>query len=386
MFKTSLVIIGTTLAALLWYASPIFKPFPKPTGPYSVGTTVVELTEANRKETFSGNPDEKRMLVARIFYPTIRVDNLEKYPYLGNKMPYYQKFVASYYQVPESIAKLFLRGVETHSFINATVANKQSSYPVVLFSHGLLGLPSDTSLTILENLASHGYIVVAIDHSYLNALTLFADGRVTSSVKLSEQFNKMRPHEQKEFQTKAIDVYKADMKFIIDELVKLNEDPKSIFYHRINLEKIAAMGHSAGGTASIEFCRSDNRCKAAIDLDGWYDQAIGLEPINKPLLLMFGSKSLEVSEPTSEYLKRKELTREQYFEREKNIDAHIKKLCSVPTCSFVIIPNASHGDFDDEMFIKWPLRSWNEVEPYTTIALINGHIVQFLNKYLSKEK
>ena len=146
------------------------------------------------------------------------------------------------------------------------------------------------------------------------------------------------------------------------------------------------MGHSAGGTASIEFCRSDNRCKAAIDLDGWYDQAIGLEPINKPLLLMFGSKSLEVSEPTSEYLKRKELTREQYFEREKNVDEHIKKLCSVPTCSFVIIPNASHGDFDDEMFIKWPLRSWNEVEPYTTIALINGHIVQFLNKYLSKEK
>ena len=241
--------------------------------------------------------------------------------------------MASYYKVPESIAKLLLHGIDTHSFINAPLASEQSSYPVVLFSHGLLGLPSDTSLTILENLASHGYIVVAIDHSYLNALTLFADGRVTSSLTLSEQFNKMSQKEQKEFQTKAIDVYKADMKFVIDELAKLNEDPQSIFYHRINLQQIAAMGHSAGGTASIEFCRIDNRCKAAIDLDGWYDQVIGQEPINKPLLLVFAEKSIEVSEPTPEYLKRKEITREQYYEREKNIQEHKEKLCSASNCS-----------------------------------------------------
>ena len=310
MFKSALLITGGALVASLWYASPIFKPFPKPTGPYSVGTTVVELTDSNRKETFSENPDENRKLVVHFYYPSLPSSDQKKYPYLGNKMPYYQKFMASYYKVPESIAKLLLHGIDTHSFINAPVASEQSSYPVVLFSHGLLGLPSDTSLTILENLASHGYIVAAIDHSYLNALTLFANGRVTSSLPLSEQFNKMSQKEQKEFQTKAIDVYKADMKFVIDELAKLNEDPQSIFYHHINLQQIAAMGHSAGGTASIEFCRNDNRCKAAIDLDGWYDQVIGQEPINKPLLLVFAEKSIEVSEPTPEYLKRKELTRE----------------------------------------------------------------------------
>jgi len=383
MFKSITLISIALVIGGLWYVSPIFKLFPKPSGPHSVGTIVVELTDINRKETFLGSPDEIRTLVARIFYPSKQGDNFEKYPYLGNKMPYYQKFVASYYHIPECIAKLFLRGIDTHSYINAPVAHEQSAYPVVLFSHGLLGLPSDIHLILLENLASHGYIVVAIDHPYLNALTLFADGRVTSSLSLSEQFNKMSQTEQKEFQTKAIDVYKADMKFVIDELTKLNEDQNSIVYHRLDLNRIAAMGHSAGGTASIEFCRNDNRCKAAIDLDGWYDQVIGKEPINKPLMLMFGSKSLEVSEPTPEYLKRKELTREQYYEREKNIKEHREKLCSIPMCSFVVIPDASHSDFDDEMFIKWPLRSWNEVDAYKTIALINSNIIGFLKKYLN---
>ena len=65
---------------------------------------------------------------------------------------------------------------------------------------------------------------------------------------------------------------------------------------------------------------SDKRCKAAIDLDGWYDHIIGMQPLGKPLLLIFGSKSIEIAEPTADYLKRKEITREQYYEREKSIN------------------------------------------------------------------
>ena len=52
----------------------------------------------------------------------------------------------------------------------------------------------------------------------------------------------------------------------------------------------------------------------------------------------------------------------------------------------VIIPDATHGDFGDEMFIKWPLRSRNAVEPYKTLETINGHIVQFLDKNFKPSK
>lgn len=377
----SLIVMSMLLGGL-WYVSPIFKPFPKPTGQFSIGTTILEFTDQSRKEIYSENPHETRSLVVRFFYPTNSIEGVEKYSYLGAKMPYFQQHIAAQHHLPDSICKLLLRNIKTHSFINAPIANVQATYPVVLFSHGGFGYPSDTYLAILENLASHGYIVAAIDHPYFNGLTLYKNGKVVTEQKLSNQFNKMNQAEQKAFLSTIVNTFNADQKFLVDELAKFNEDQNNIFYHHLDLNRIAAMGHSAGGTSSIEFCRSDNRCKTAIDLDGWYDHAIGQEPINKPLLLIFAEKSIEVTEPTPEYLKRKELTREQYYEREKNIKEHKEKLCSVPTCAMVIISEASHSDFDDLMFLKWPFRSWNAIEPYKTMALINGKIIEFLDRYL----
>lgn len=366
----------------LWYLSPAFKPFPKPTGPFAVGTTSLEFTDPSRKEIYSENPDDQRILSVRFYYPSLQSSDFNKYPYLSKKMPYFQQYFASRYHLTNATAKLLFGNITTHSYENPPLADTNKKYPVILFSHGGLGFPSDMYSVILENLASHGYIVVAIDHPYFNGLTLYNNGKVITEQKLSNQFNKMSQSEQKAFLSTIVETFKADMKFMVDELAKLNENPENIFYQRLDLEHIAAMGHSAGGTSAIEFCRADSRCKAAVDLDGWYDHVIGKEPINKPLLLIFAEKTIEVSEPTPEYLTRKELTREQYFEREKNIYAHRKKLCSVPNCTMIVIPEAAHSDFDDLMFLKWPFRSWNTIEPYKTIELINGHIVKFLNANL----
>lgn len=382
MFKTiALISIGSALLGL-WYCCPAFKPFPKPTGIYAVGTTALEFTDASRKEIYSENSDENRKLSIRFFYPASITSNAKKYPYLGKKMPYFQQYIANQYHLTSAATKLLFSTITTHAYENPPVSSAQEKYPVVLFSHGLLGFPADASAAIIENIASHGYIVAAIDHPYFNGLTLYQDGTVITSQKLSDQFNKMRWPQQKEFQTQAIKIYKADFKFAIDELTRLNTDPKSIFYQKLDLDRIAVMGHSAGGTSSIEFCRSDDHCKAAINLDGWYDQVIGNEPIKQPLLLIFAEKSLEVSEPTPEYLKRKELTREQYFEREKNIAAHRKALCNTHNCTTVIIPNATHSDFEDTMLLKWPLSAWNSVDAYDILKQVNNHIMGFLHKNL----
>jgi hypothetical protein len=83
-----------------------------------------------------------------------------------------------------------------------------------------------------------------------------------------------------------------------------------------------------------------------------------------------------------EYLKRKQLTREHYFEREQKIAEHRKELCTNPNCSIVILPGIAHGDFGDGILLKWPLRSWNDVDSYKTIAIINETVLRFLDKYL----
>jgi len=194
----------------------------------------------------------------------------------------------------------------------------------------------------------------------------------------------MPASEQYAFQTEAINVYKADMQFVLNQLEKLNNNPEAIFYHHLNLTRIGLMGHSAGGTAAIETSRIDPRIRATIDMDGWFDHVIGWQPLKIPLLLMFcGTQEIEIEEPTPEYLKRKQLTREQYFERERTIQKHKRELCKTGTKGKILyIPGITHGDFSDVLLAKWPVREWNDAEPYATLSTINMNIINFFDKYL----
>ncbi len=384
MLKSSLVITGTALLGILWYISPIIKPFPDLTGDHHIGTTTMMLTDIERAETYSDNPHEKRSLMVRFWYPTDDVSSAIPYFYLGKKLPYLQKAFASTSHIPELISSILFPTIATHAYKDTPISTSKNRYPVILFSHGLLGLPSDMYVAILENLASHGYLVVGIDHPYFNILTLYPNGKIISS--LSAQFNNSSPEEQKVFQTKATDVYKMDMLFVLDQLTLLNDDQSSIFYDKIDLERIGVMGHSAGGTVAIEFCRMDKRCKAIVDLDGWYDHVIGHEPLNTQLLLMFGQTEELTKEPTPEYLERKNITREQYYERERTIEEHKKILCATSTdCSMIIVPGASHRDFSDEVLFKWPIRAFNAVNSYTVLTTINDNVLHFFDTHLKNK-
>jgi predicted dienelactone hydrolase len=70
----------------------------------------------------------------------------------------------------------FHTAVRAHACLNSNLATAKRRYPAVLFSHGL-GETRYSYVSILEDLASHGFIVVAIDHTYSNRMTVFPDGR-----------------------------------------------------------------------------------------------------------------------------------------------------------------------------------------------------------------
>lgn len=371
------------LVAFWIYICPIFKALPKPTGPFKVGLQTRHLIDHNRIDSFSGNPDEHRALMVHIFYPVApNAVTIGIAPYLQNKMPIIQTMVAARLHLPHWLVAPLLSNIKTNSHNNVPISHEHSPYSVILFSHGLCGFPSDMYVSLLENLASHGYIVIAIDHTYLNELTVFPDGKVASLGPLCAGFCTMSPQEQREFQSTSINMYKNDIQFVMDQLALLNEDTRSNLYHRCDLDHIGVMGHSAGGTAAIELCRIEDRCRAAANLDGWYDYIIGHEPLHKPLLLMFGSESIAITEPTAEYLKRKGLTRDEYFEQERKIEEHRKALCNDAQCSMIVVPRTSHGDFGDEALIKWPFRAWSAPDSYKALQSINTEVLNFFDTYL----
>jgi hypothetical protein len=89
---------------------------------------------------------------------------------------------------------------------------------------------------IIEEIASHGYVIIGINHTYDASVTVFADGRVTpASPEFMEHVNSRAGSIEESFQFRsAVADYRAeDIKFIVDQLEQINEE-SSVLRGRLN--------------------------------------------------------------------------------------------------------------------------------------------------------
>jgi predicted dienelactone hydrolase len=137
-----------------------------------------------------------------------------------------------------------------------------------------------------EDLASHGFVVVGINHTYETAVTVFADGRTVAmnpaaiAGALGAQSGSYRDVFARR---KAVCEYKAaDLAFVADCLADLDaDDPLA---GRLHLSQLTAIGHSFGGAAALQWCRDDPRCTAAGNLDGALWTEVGRSGLARPVL------------------------------------------------------------------------------------------------------
>ena len=148
---------------------------------------------------------------------------------------------------------------------------KRSQFPVVIFSHGVGG-SSFESTGLFEDLVSHGYVVAAVEHTYLAAAVAFPSGRIV--VCHQSMFTAATPQEclsqMVVWARQLTETTAADLRFVLDKMTQLNSaaEKPSILAGRLDLNRIAALGHSAGGSAAARACQLDQRIKACISLDG----------------------------------------------------------------------------------------------------------------------
>jgi dienelactone hydrolase len=244
---------------------------PEPTGPYPAGTTSVWLTDASRPDPWVSGVNARELMVS-LWYPAVASD--------GPRARYMTPTESELQLTSRDITAIpmdTLSTVETNAISDATPAGRQRSLPLVVLSPGFTN--SRSTLTALsEDLASHGYVVAGIDHTYESHATAFPDGRVTTC--LAREARRRGTG----FQEKVAAGRAADVRFVLDELTGAR--PPWLGAGLIDPSRIAMAGHSAGGAAAIAAMLADSRILAGIDMDGSTAAMIPDEGLARPFLFL----------------------------------------------------------------------------------------------------
>ncbi len=195
-------LLASTLV-LLAGAAPA-QPVEDPTelGSWAVGFRAFELVDASR---------EDRSLATVLWYPVL--------PSEAEGDPAFYDF------------GVFGFGVDSEVAVgDAPAALVPGGFPLVVFSHGSQGINTQ-STTLMETLASHGFVVVSPNHTGNTAVDAF--------------FTSLVPFEQS-----AMD-RPRDVSFVIDEMLASNASASDPLFGRIDPSRIGVAGHSFGGFTSI---------------------------------------------------------------------------------------------------------------------------------------
>ncbi|MFF4104690.1 alpha/beta hydrolase family protein [Streptomyces sp. NPDC001903] len=258
--------------------------FPEPTGPFAVGTSVLDLTDPARPESATPAPDDRRTVVAQFWYPARKpAAGTPRAPYLGRTQREARVVgdaLADYSGLPGFLLDGLPRA-RTHAAYGLPVADGGERFPVVLFSPGLGGVRAQNTFWA-EELASHGYVVVGLDHPYDSAAVVLADGRtIRTQVRATG--------DDAEDERRAAGwtaVRAADLSFVRAQLGRIHSgEIAGPLTGRLDTARVAAAGHSLGGGAALQAAHQDREFAAVIDLDGFpHDPAP--QPFRQPVLAL----------------------------------------------------------------------------------------------------
>ncbi len=261
-------IAGSVFGLLLWLvalALPYLLPVPKlpdVTGPYAIGTQTFHLVDESRDEIYTDDRDDKREFMMQVWYPAEADAKGEAAAYIEN-LDVIGSVLAERLDLPSFLLD-HVNLVDVGAQKDVPLLAADAPYPVLLFSHGLRGFRGQNTAMARE-LVSQGFIVVTLDHTYGNVITVFPDGRVA----LYNPDLLSGDGQPPQTSNTLVSTWAGDIGFALDQLALWNEAEGNDFASRLDLSKVGVFGHSTGGGATVEFCGRDDRCQAAVGLDAW---------------------------------------------------------------------------------------------------------------------
>ncbi|KAJ9666399.1 hypothetical protein H2201_003587 [Coniosporium apollinis] len=267
----SIISIGSLFCPTLINASVLLPP---PTGPFSVSLDTFELIDTSRPDPW--NSTHTRRLILSRFDPLSPHQCRRTCP-----IPYMPPGTATFQDAaygdlgipipPGTFGSLHLqlccdaKKPKPHPHADWS----RSSHPVLLFSPGM-GFSRLFYSATASQVASQGYTVLTIDHTYDADVVEFPDGTLVTSalpVNITE-----------EAVQKAAAVRVADVLFILDTLSPHRS-------HAAKKGKVGVFGHSLGGAAAAAAMHVDKRIRAGVNLDGQMVGDVATAGLERPFLL-----------------------------------------------------------------------------------------------------
>ncbi|MFF2886060.1 alpha/beta hydrolase family protein [Paenibacillus sp. NPDC057967] len=368
--KGILLLLYTAAAVLPPILVPVFS-FGKPTGPYEIGTATYYVRDDDREELYTDDPDDKRELVVQLWYPSRTGSTESKAPYVAHPA----ELAAGLSQTQGFPSFLFghLGLVTTNARVEAAVSEQQDAWPLLIFSHGM-GSYRNSSTFQFEELASNGYMIASIDHTYDAAATVLSNGRVAPSLtQIDAGLSLLDSH---------ISLWVEDVQFVMDQLEELNGDHDSPFYNQMNMSQVGMFGHSYGGATAMQILMKDDRIKAAINLDGGlYGDLAPDTGVGKPFMLFNADE-------TEKYFNDAHINESDFPEDTKEILIEISKRRESALTGggySVTIPGTNHMSFTDFNFFSSLLPSKTH-DSLNYHSLTNEICLLFFDQYIKEDK
>jgi len=337
---------------------------PQPTGSYNVGMKTYFLKDISR---FYNNQNGRPLLV-HIYYPS-RETPKEYPPYLSDTMHLYKEKLLRTYN-PKDLA--YLDGIRDWAMPDAPMNTEDSPFPVLFFSPGFL-MAAQLYSSLIEEMVSHGYVVVAINHTDACWPVMFPDGSCPIILpELADIFsNKERSCMQTFDMTQ--ETWIKDVEFVLSWL------PSQSITKSFDLSRMGIFGHSFGGSTAIESSRRYDAFRAVVNLDGLLFGCNWDKTFETPSLFVTAEKQLTHEDAISAGLTIEQCdsltarNSKQVFDQLKN------------NSFYVTIKNADHATFVDSKIVKSPLFK-NVFNPIRGIQITRALLVDFFDHYLKNKK
>ena len=364
---------------------------PPLSGPFQVGRTSYQLTNPAIDDLY--RTGMKREFIIQIHYPADVSASSGPASYVeGNR----RLAVGLLYAEGDPLG---LDMVHSHAHTGVPISQAEASYPVAIFSHGRNQHPVFHTAT-LEDLASHGFIVISIEHPYDAMASVLDDGSVLMPPvapkneriqELEAAFTAagLNPIDTENDLTLAAADYDqdaiatlsqteiegriGDITTTVSALEELNLS-HPVLAGRIDVSNVGVFGHSLGAFTATMASQEDSRITASVIMDA--GQPLDLESEDTPPL----------SQP-SFYMKRDVVGDQRSYDNVAYLMQSIEQ--DIPF-SFLELYTATHMAFVSDFVLMQPYLlgierydgKLTDLDKEQAVVLLDSYINAFFTQYL----